>query len=62
MSDVARRFVPGSGFRLSGHFLLGRADPFLHGSTEVVFHNVSGYIFRLHTSIDMGVEGVVNDI
>jgi hypothetical protein len=61
MPDVARRFVPRSGFRLSGHFRLGCAETFLHGSGKVVFHDLAGYIFRLHTSIDVGVEGVGND-
>ena len=42
MPDVARRFVPGSGFRLSGHFRLGRAESFFHDSAEVVFHNLTG--------------------
>ena len=61
MPNVARRLVPGSSFRLSGHFRLGCAEPFLHGPLEVVFHDLAGYIFCLHTSIDLSVEGVGND-
>ena len=62
MTNVARRFVPGSRFRLSGHFRLGCAEPFLHGSLEVVFHDLTGYVFGLHAFIHVGVEGVGNDV
>ena len=61
MPDVTRGFVPGSGFRLSGDLRLGCAESFLHGCAKVVFHDLAGYIFCLHTSIDMGVEVVGND-
>ncbi len=61
MPDVTHGFVPGSGFRLSGHFRLGCAEPFLHGSAKVVFRDLAGYIFRPHTSVHMDVEGVGND-
>ena len=58
---VTRRFVPGSTFRLSGHFRVRCAEPFLHGPLEFVFHYLTGYIFCLHTSIYVDVEGVGND-
>ena len=61
MPNVARRFVPGSNFLLSGHFRLRCAEPILHDPLEVVFHYLAGYIFFLHTSIYVGVEGVGND-
>ena len=61
MPDVAHRFVPRSGLRLSGHFRLGRAKPFLRGFVKIFFHDLASDIFRLHTSVDMGVEGVGNE-
>jgi hypothetical protein len=62
MTDVIRRFVPRSDLHLLGHFRLGRSEPFLHDSVQGVFHDLTAYIFRLDTSIDMSEEGVGNDI
>ena len=53
--------VSSQSFRLSGHFRLRFVQPFLHDPLEVVFHDLTGYIFCLHTSIYMVVEGVGND-
>jgi hypothetical protein len=53
--------VSSQSFRLSGHFRLRCAKPLLHGPLEIVFHDLAGYIFCLHASIYMGVEGVGHD-